>query len=149
MIEGETIWDLRERATGGSAFDQDQMGAFLATGADGICEQDEVEARYWYLLAVKQGYIDSKWNLGTMLLHGEGGPEDVEKGMFLIEQAAAEGQYSACGFLRDIHEVGGYGKSPSADLSRHWGKEAERIRPIDGADLPEFGAPLPDFELPG
>jgi TPR repeat protein len=103
MIEGETIWDLRRRAAAGSAFDQDQMGAFLATGADDICEQNEVEARHWYLHAVKQGYIDSKWNLGTMLLDGEGGPEDVDKGMFLIEQAATEGQISACGFLRDIY----------------------------------------------
>ena len=125
------------------------MGAFLATGHEGICEQDEVEARYWYLEAVKQGYIDSKWNLGTMLIGGEGGPKDVEKGMFLIEQAAAEGQYSACGFLGDIYEVGGYGKSPDASLSRRWREEADRIRPIDGADLPEFGALLPNFELPG
>jgi len=149
MIEGETIWDLRRRAAAGSAFHQDQMGAFLATGADGICEQDEVEARNWYLQAVKQGYIDSKWNLGTMLIDGDGGPRDVEKGMFLIQQAAAEGQYSACGFLGDIYEVSGYGLSPDTGLSQRWREEADRIKATDVTDQPEFGTPLPDFELPG
>ena len=120
MREGETLEDVRRRAAKGSAFNQDQMGAFLATGRDGICERDEIEARYWYLQAVKQGYLDSKWNLGTMFIGGDGGPKDVEKGMFLIEQAAAEMQCSACSFLGNIYEAGEYGKEADAELSRYW-----------------------------
>lgn len=147
MIEGETFVELRRRAVAGSAFDQDQVGAFLATGEDGVCERDEVEARYWYLQAVKQGYLDSKYNLATMLLEGDGGPKNVEKGLFLIEQTAAEHHYNSCRFLSAIYEGGEYGKDVDAELSRYWWREYERIMALDVTETLEFGAPLPDFEL--
>lgn len=117
MRDDETIEDVRKRALRGSAFDQNELGAFLATGNNDICDQDEVQARHWYLQAVKQGYLESKWNLGTMLLNHEGGLKDVEKGMFLIEQAAAEGHSTACSFLGHIYESGEYGKVPDMRLA--------------------------------
>lgn len=147
MIEGESFEDLRRRAAEGSAFDQDQMGAFLATGSDGICEQDDVEARYWYLQAVKQGYLDSKYNLSIMLIEGVGGLKNIEKAMFLLEQAAAEHHYNSCRFLSAIYEGGDYGKGTDTELSRYWWREYERIMAMDVSEMSDFGAPLPDFEL--
>ncbi len=147
MIEGESFEDLRRRAEAGSAFDQEQMGAFLATGSEGICKQDEVEARYWYLQAVKQGFLDAKYNLSIMLIEGAGGPKDITKAMFLLEQAAAEQNYSSCRFLSAIYEGGDYGKEVDAKLSQYWWREYERIMALDISEIPDFGAPLPDFEL--
>ena len=147
MIEGETFEDLRRRAAAGSAFDQEQLGAFLATGADGICERNEVEARSWYLQAVKQGYLDAKYNLAIMLIEGAGGPKNIAKAMFLLEQAAAEHHYNSCRFLSAIIETGEYGKDVDAELSRYWWREYERIMVLDASEMPDFGVPLPDFEL--
>ena len=147
MIEGESFEELRRRAAEGSAFDQEQLGAFLATGSDGICEQNEVEARYWYLQAVKQGYLDAKYNLSIMLFEGAGGPKNIAKAMFLLEQAAAEHHYNSCRFLSAIYEAGEYGKDADAELSRRWRQDYERIMALDVSQVPDFGAPLPDFEL--
>jgi TPR repeat protein len=147
VIEGETFEDLRRRAAEGSAFDQEQMGAFLAMGSDGICEKDEVEARYWYLQAVKQGYLDAKYNLSIMLIEGAGGPKKIVKALFLLEQAAAEHHYSSCRFLSAIYEAGEYGKEVDDELSRYWWREYERIMALDITEVPDFGTPLPDFEL--
>lgn len=148
MIEGESFEDLRRRAENGSAFDQEQMGAFLATGVDGVCEKNETEARYWYLRAARQGYLDAKYNLAIMLLEGAGGRKDVGKAMLLMEQAAAEQCYNACRFLSSAYESGGYGKQVDANLSRQWWQEYERLMALDICDLPDFGAALPEIELP-
>lgn len=134
---------MRRRAAAGKARVQNDLAAMLATGEFGFT--DEAEARRWYTLAARQGYIESKWNLATMMLDGEGGPKDVNRAMGLIEQAAREGQISACGFLRDIYEFGGRGKRPDTDLSRRWAEEYERLMAMEVSEMQEFGAPLPDL----
>lgn len=137
---------MRRRAEAGEAEVRNDLAAMLAMGFFGFT--DETEARHWYTLAARQGYISSKWNLATMLLNGEGGPKDVDKAMFLIEQSAGEGEVSACWFLRDMYRYGGRGTEPDEAKARQWDETAEGFRARDVSEILEFGALLPDFKLP-
>lgn len=127
----------------GEAEVQNDLAAMLATGEFGFT--DEVEARKWYTLAARQGYIASKWNLATMLLAGEGGPKDLETAMFLIEQSAREGEVSACWFLRDRYRYGLGGSEHNEAEARKWDELAESIMVRDVTEIPLFGEPLPDL----
>ena len=79
----EKIAEIRElevAAEEGHAMAQNFLAATLAQGY--FVEKDEPGAFYWYCQAIKQGYVDSKYNAGTMLLHGDGGiPVDPILGM--------------------------------------------------------------------
>ena len=143
MTNHRILKNMRRRAAAGEAFVQNELAARLAMGDFGFT--DEVEARRWYMLAARHGYIESKWNLGTMLLEGDGGPNDVDTAMTLIEQSAHEGWLAACRFMCDIYRLGSYGVKPDEAKARQWDEMAKRIRAQDVSEQPLFGQPLPDL----
>ncbi|MDH5411159.1 MAG: sel1 repeat family protein [Alphaproteobacteria bacterium] len=144
MQKEQILKNMRRRAEEGEAEVQNDLAAMLATGSFDFT--DETEARRWYTLAARQGYIASKWNLATMLLNGEGGPKDVGKAMFLIEQSAREGEVSACWFLRDMYRYGGRSSTePDEAKALQWDELAEDFIARDIEKIPIFGDPLPDL----
>ncbi|MEO5705495.1 MAG: tetratricopeptide repeat protein [Alteraurantiacibacter sp.] len=96
--------------------------------------QDDARARELYRQAIEAGYLTSLCGLGTMLVHGRGGPVNAEEGVALCRQAAELGDKNAQtdlgGFLltgqgvaRDpvearlwLEEAGGQGQANAAHL---------------------------------
>ncbi|KKL94589.1 hypothetical protein LCGC14_1863150, partial [marine sediment metagenome] len=94
----------------GSMNAQRDLGCFLATGDNGF-PKDEVEGRKWYSMAAQQGHVDAQFNVGLMILLGEGGIGEVSKGISWLEKAAASNTLdpaseSAAGVLADSYRQG-------------------------------------------
>lgn len=129
------LQELLLKATEGDAAAQNQLGARLATGS-GI-RQDLRAALYWYFEAIRQGYVQAKWNAGTMLLNKEVELDDGPAlGMTLIEEAAAANDDSACLFLAKCYEDGTYGKKVDRDRARYWLDRARDYKKIKVFDAP-------------
>ena len=130
--------DLKElllKATEGDASAQNQLAARLATGS-GV-RKDLRASLYWYFEAVRQGYVQAKWNAGTMLVNTEVQLENGPAlGMRLIEEAAGANDNSACLFLATCYEKGSYGKKVDADLAKHWRKQARDYKKLKIFDTP-------------
>jgi uncharacterized protein len=129
------LQELLLKATEGDAAAQNQLGACLATGS-GI-RQDLKASLYWYFEAIRQGYVQAKWNAGTMLINKEVELNDGPAlGMRLIEEAAAANDNSACLFLANCYEDGTYGKKVDKDLARYWTDRARDYKKIKIFDTP-------------
>ena len=137
-MENPLKTQLRElllKATEGDAAAQNQLGARLAMGS-GI-RQDLQASLYWYFEAIRQGYVQAKWNAGTMLLNKEVELDDGQAlGMTLIEEAAAGNDNSACLFLAKCYEDGTYGKKVDKNLAGHWMSRARDYKKIKIFDAP-------------
>jgi len=132
---GNQLQELLLKAAEGDAAAQNQLGARLATGS-GI-RLDLRASLYWYFEAIRQGYVQAKWNAGTMLLNKEVELDDGPAlGMTLIEEAAAAYDNSACLFLAKCYEDGTYGKKVDIDLARHWMDRARDYKKIKIIDTP-------------
>lgn len=127
----QEIEELQALAESGDAFAQNSLGTKLATGY--YTRKDELGAFYWYCQAIRQGYLSSKFNAGTMLIHGDGGMNiDVELGMNLIEDAACYRETNACAFISFCFQNGLFGKRKDLKLYEFWKMEAtEQNRHID------------------
>src|SRR5947207_8110338 len=77
----------------GSVNAQRQLGVMYATG-DWSGPKDLAEAVRWYRLAAEKGNAESQYDLGFMLLLGEGGPKNIEDGLMWLERAVELGEYS-------------------------------------------------------
>ncbi|MBL8210625.1 MAG: sel1 repeat family protein [Bryobacterales bacterium] len=89
----------------GSKHAQRALGVAYATG-DGTGPQDLTEAIDWYRRAAEQGEPTSQYDLGFMLLLGEGEPRKVDEGLQWLERAANAGGWSAMRLLVDCYENG-------------------------------------------
>lgn len=134
-MEKTELKELLRKAAEGDAAAQNQLGARLATGS-GV-RQDLQASLYWYFEAIRQGYVQAKWNAGTMLLNEEVDLSDGPAlGMTLIEEAAAANDNSACLFLAKCYEDGTYGKKVDSVLARHWVDRARDYKKIKILDSP-------------
>lgn len=134
-MEKTQLHELLLKATEGDAAAQNQLGARLATGS-GV-RRDLQASLYWYFEAIRQGYVQAKWNAGTMLLNKEVELDDGQAlGMALIEEAAAANDNSACLFLADCYEKGTCGKKVDKDLARYWKRRARDYKKIKIFDAP-------------
>ncbi len=127
----------------GSVNAQRQLGVMHATG-DWTGPKDLAEAVRWYRLAAQKGEAKSQYDLGFMLLLGEGGPKNTQEGLMWLEGAGERGEYQAFRLLLDCYE-NGYCDVPvdpaKATLWRGRLEEYERLHPprpgrrysIDGA----------------
>ncbi len=105
----EYIERLIKGAEAGDPDSQNYLGAILATG-DYPVHQDEEGAVYWYVQAVKNGNIDAKWNVATMIKAGEGGLKpNIPYALMLMDLAVREGETTAGLFLSEIYREGRYG----------------------------------------
>lgn len=126
----------------GEAAAQNAIGAKLAQGY--FVRKDLAGALYWYAQAAKQGYTHAKWNAGTMLVAGEGvTPAYIELGLKLIEQAADDGDASACHFLSHCYAQGSLGKMRDLHKSEQW-----NLRARNHEQFVEYGQPV-DIEATG
>jgi TPR repeat protein len=64
---------------------QRALGVRHATG-DWSGPKDLVEAARWYRLAAEKGNAESQFDLGFMLLLGEGEPKNIEEGLMCLGQ---------------------------------------------------------------
>lgn len=115
----------------GSVNAQRELGVMYATG-DWSGPKDLAEAARWYRLAAEKGHAESQYDLGFMLLLGEGGPKNVEEGLIWLERAGAQGEHAAFRLLADCYETG-YCDVPvdagRAALWRNRLEEYERLHP--------------------
>lgn len=87
--------------------------------------KNERLARKWYTRAAKAGDITSDYDLALMLIYGEGGPVESEKGKVILERAATDGEPSAQKVLAYAYEQGLFGFPINEKKSAHWKKLAE------------------------
>jgi TPR repeat protein len=115
----------------GSVHAQSSLGVMYATG-EWSGPKDLAEAARWYRLAAERGDAESQYEFGFMLLLGEGGPKNAEKGLMWLERAAGQGHYTAFRLLVDCYETG-YCEVPvdaaKAQLWRSRLEEYERLNP--------------------
>ena len=115
----EDISLLIEAGKRGSVAAQRHLGACFATG-DWIGEKDEAKAIEWYTAAAEQGHTESQYDLGFMLLLGEGADKNTLKGMEWLIKAAELGNDSACGLLAEIYEEGMFDVATDDEKAKHW-----------------------------
>jgi hypothetical protein len=115
----------------GSVNAQRELGAMYATG-DWSGPKDLAEAARWYRLAAEKGHANSQYDLGYMLLLGEGGPKNTEEGVMWVERAGELGEYSAFRLLVDCYENGYCDVAVDAEKAALWRgrlEEYERRHP--------------------
>lgn len=139
-VDCSNLQELIEHANIGDPFAQNLLGAMLATGS--CFELDIPGGLYWYCEAIKGGYVEAKWNAGSMLVDGEdGAAKQRDLGMRLIEEAADANNNSACLFIAQCYRSGTYGKPVANDRSSYWEKRA-----WDYKNAREFDKPLDVFQ---
>ncbi len=89
----------------GSVNAQRALGVNYATG-DWSGPKDLSQAVHWYRLAAEQGHAESQYDLGFMLLLGEGEPKNPEQGIACLERSGEQGEYRAFQLLVDCYENG-------------------------------------------
>lgn len=112
----------------GSKHAQQTLGALYATG-DWTGPQDLTEAIGWYRRAAEQGELESQYELGFMLLLGEGEPRNIPEGLEWLERAAEAGQTSAMNLLADCYENGFCEVPKDEQRAAHWRKQYEDSQP--------------------
>ena len=111
----------------GSGGAQRELGVNYATG-DWPGPKDLAEAARWYRLAAQNGEAESQYDLGFMLLLGEGEPKNTEEGLMWLERAGEHGEYKAFRLLVDCYEDG------YCDV------------PVDGAKAQEWRTRLEEYK---
>jgi TPR repeat protein len=133
----------------GSVNAQRELGVLYATG-DRSGPKDLGEAARWYRLAAEKGDAESQYDLGFMLLLGEGGPKNIEEGLMWLERAGELGEYKAFGLLVDCYRDGHWGVSldqAKAALWRHRLEEYEHLRPADPSRRYSIDGPAGELSL--
>ncbi len=132
-------WRIKD-AESGNPCAQNLLGAALATGGQYVVQQDEEGAVYWYVQAVKNGNIDAKWNVATMIKNGEGGLKpNIPYALMLMDLAAREGETTAGLFLSDLYREGYYGIEIDLAKSEMYRKMHEDWR---GKEREDLGQPV-------
>jgi uncharacterized protein len=110
---------LIEAGKRGSVAAQRELGACFATG-DWIGEKDAAKAIEWYTAAAEQGHAEAQYDLGFMLLLGEGTEKNTLKGMEWLIKAGEQGNDSACVLLSDIYAQGMFDVAIDNEQAKHW-----------------------------
>ena len=93
---------------------------------------DLAKAARWYRLAAEGGDTESQYDLGLMLLLGEGEPKNTEEGLMWLERAGERGDTAVCRLLVDCYESGYCGVPLDAEKAARWRnrlEEYERLHP--------------------
>ena len=72
----------------------------------------------------ENGNAEAQYNLGLMMVIGEGIEKDLKKGIWWMEQAAANGYELSAHVLSIIYREGMYGVKPSRTKAAAWNKKA-------------------------
>ena len=127
MPNYNSIHSMIEAAENGDLEAQHNVGACYATG-DWDGPRDEKEAIKWYTRAAEAGHSLSQYDLGFMLILGEGVEKDIDKGLWWIEQAAMCGECCAERLLVDIYEKGLFGVGSDPVKAKCWKEKSSRFK---------------------
>ncbi len=72
----------------------------------------------------EKGAAEAQYNLGLMMVVGEGVEKDLKKGIEWMEQAATNGHELSAHILSIIYREGMYGMKPSLSKADRWNKKA-------------------------
>jgi hypothetical protein len=100
--------------------------------------KDLAEAARWYRLAAEQGERVAQYEIGFMLLLGEGGPKNTEEGLMWLERAGGRGYDSALRLLGDLYENGHWDVPVDAGKAQFWRsrwEEYKRLHPMEPGRL--------------
>ena len=139
---------LLRAARAGHVEAQRKVGVEYAWG-EGPFPKDRTFARYWYERAAEQGEPSSQYDLGFMMMLGEGGPVDVANGLRWLAASAVQNDPcsgSAAELLTEIYQDGLYGVEPDTELASRWRtrkaeldkEHEERLRNSDGEHGPAW-----------
>jgi TPR repeat protein len=103
----------------GSTNAQRELGVLYSTGR-WSGPKDSAEGARWYRLAAEKGHALSQYDLGFMLLLGEGCGQDVEKGIQWLARSGEQGESSALRLLMDCFENGYFGVPKDAERGAFW-----------------------------
>src|SRR4051812_36683001 len=106
---------------------QHQVGACFARG-DWDGPKEEAEAVKWYTKAAEAGHAMSQYDLGYMLILGEGTEKDIPKGLWWMEQAVKNGEAYAARVLTDIYKDGLFGIEPDREKAINWNEKSGRFK---------------------
>ena len=88
--------------------------------------QDGRRARAWYRRAARAGDVSALFDLGMMLLEGEGGAPDLTEGRTLLVAAAEAGDPMAQKVLAHVFGVGLFGFEVDHEQQAKWSDLASR-----------------------
>lgn len=95
------------------------IGALGYLHANGIfVEKDDIKSRKYTEEAVALGSKDSRLNLGLFLIHGRGGPKNLDKGLVLLRDMALEGSNDAALSLGEIYYTGEHSETKEPDYQK-------------------------------
>lgn len=106
----------------GSAEALGAIGYFYSVGL--VVDKDEVKAAEWFQKGSGKGSAVAKFNLGRFHLDGKGGMSGSERGLALMEEAAAKGLPEAHAVLAEIYFFG----LDNAQHTRDYAKAAPHVK---------------------
>jgi TPR repeat protein len=92
------------------------IGYFYSAGL--VVEKDDSKAAEWFQKSSEKGSALSKFNLGRLYLDGKGGLSDKQKGVDLMEAAAALGLPEAHTALAEIYFLGLFNEQHLPDYTK-------------------------------
>jgi TPR repeat protein len=108
------------------------VAARYATGEFPVSKDEgEAKAVELYREAAERGHALSQYDLGFMLILGEGTEKDEVKGLWWMEQAAANGCYIAARFLSDAYSNGYCGLEIDMEKASQWAKLERELKAKD------------------
>ena len=114
---------LTKLAKKGDMSAQRELAAFYATD-ENFGLKDEAKAVKWYTQAAESGDAEAQYNLGLMIVIGEGTEKDLKKGIWWMEQAVKNGYELSAHVLSIIYREGMYGVKPNRVKAASWNKKA-------------------------
>jgi uncharacterized protein len=105
------------------------VGVLHVDGDDGFPQDLEV-TRQWYERAAEQGHCQSQYDLGWMMLEGEGGPVDEEGALEWLEACALQDEAiseTAADFLAAIFEEGRFDFEPDPEAAERWRRRQQEL----------------------
>ena len=103
----------------GSVNAQGLLGCLYATG-DCSWPMDLAKAAAWYRRAAERGDRSAQYELGFMLLLGEGEPKNTDEGLLWLERAGELGNTDACKLLADCYEKEAFDVPLNAAKAARW-----------------------------
>ena len=110
---------LLKAGMSGSIWAQRDLGALYATGW-WTGPKDPVEGARWYRRAAERGHAEAQYNLGFMILEGEGTEKNVDEGLYWLHLSAEQGEGQAIRLLADAYANGYFGVPLDGKKAAFW-----------------------------
>jgi uncharacterized protein len=124
-LESAQFRRVLKAAERGDLAAQHDLAAFYATD-ESLGIKDEAKAVEWYTKAAEKNHGQSQYDLGFMVLLGEGTEKDVAKGLRWMKKAVVNGSRDAAKLLSDIYGQGLFGVEASPEKAAYW-ERRERV----------------------